>query len=143
LSVAQNQRYKLLSESNRVQLIPVPPRRGWIIDRNGKPNRDQPLQLRVDLIPQQLTDAPRSSAPCPKSLSCLPKKSTIRKELETSRGFQPVAVGDNIPYSMPRSWCGSKSCRGCSFTRFQPLQSRRIGGWAAGRLRRRRLAQGI
>ena len=26
LSVAQNQHYKLLSESNRVQLIPVPPR---------------------------------------------------------------------------------------------------------------------
>jgi len=27
LSIAQNQHYKLLSESNRVQLIPVPPRR--------------------------------------------------------------------------------------------------------------------
>ena len=37
LSVAQNQHYKLLSESNRVQLIPVPPRRGWILDRKGKP----------------------------------------------------------------------------------------------------------
>ncbi len=37
LSVAENQKYQLLSESNRVQLIPVPPRRGWIIDRNGKP----------------------------------------------------------------------------------------------------------
>ena len=35
LSVAQNQHYKLLSESNRVQLIIVPPRRGWIVDRNG------------------------------------------------------------------------------------------------------------
>ena len=34
LSVAQNEKYQLLSESNRVQLIPVPPRRGWIIDRN-------------------------------------------------------------------------------------------------------------
>src|SRR4029079_10214754 len=37
LSVAQNAKYQLLSESNRVQLIPVPPRRGWIIDRYGKP----------------------------------------------------------------------------------------------------------
>src|SRR3569833_4116693 len=37
LSVAENQKCQLLSESNRVQLIPVPPRRGWIIDRNGKP----------------------------------------------------------------------------------------------------------
>src|SRR3954471_18245579 len=37
LAIAQNAKYQLLSESNRVQLIPVPPRRGWIIDRNGKP----------------------------------------------------------------------------------------------------------
>src|SRR4051794_29253791 len=35
LAIAQNEKYQLLSESNRVQLIPVPPRRGWIIDRNG------------------------------------------------------------------------------------------------------------
>ena len=33
LSVAENEHYKLLSESNRVQLIVVPPRRGWIVDR--------------------------------------------------------------------------------------------------------------
>ncbi|HEX5258810.1 MAG TPA: penicillin-binding protein 2, partial [Sphingomicrobium sp.] len=33
LAVVQNEKYQLLSESNRVQLIPVPPRRGWIIDR--------------------------------------------------------------------------------------------------------------
>ena len=29
LSVSQNEHYQLLSESNRVQLIVVPPRRGW------------------------------------------------------------------------------------------------------------------
>ena len=28
LAIAQNEKYQLLSESNRVQLIPVPPRRG-------------------------------------------------------------------------------------------------------------------
>ena len=37
LSVAQNEHYQLLSESNRVQLIIVPPRRGWLVDRAGKP----------------------------------------------------------------------------------------------------------
>src|SRR5205085_291100 len=30
LSVAENEKYSLESESNRVQLIIVPPRRGWI-----------------------------------------------------------------------------------------------------------------
>ncbi len=37
LAVAENEKYQLLSESNRVQLIPVPPRRGWMIDRYEKP----------------------------------------------------------------------------------------------------------
>ena len=37
LAVVQNEKYQLLSESNRVQLIPVPPRRGWIVDRFDKP----------------------------------------------------------------------------------------------------------
>src|SRR5512144_1571755 len=56
LSVAQNQKYQLLSESNRVQLIPVPPRRGWIIDRNGKPIAINKASFRVDLIPQQIVN---------------------------------------------------------------------------------------
>src|SRR3954454_7260140 len=54
LSIAQNAKYQLLSESNRVQLIPVPPRRGWIIDRKGKPIAINKASFRVDIIPQQL-----------------------------------------------------------------------------------------
>ena len=37
LSITQNEHYQLLSESNRVQLIVVPPRRGWLVDRYNKP----------------------------------------------------------------------------------------------------------
>src|SRR6185369_10043555 len=59
LAIAQNAHYQLLSESNRVQLIPVPPRRGWIIDRNGKPIAINRSSFRVDIIPQQLVDGPR------------------------------------------------------------------------------------
>src|SRR6476660_6930400 len=54
LSIAQNAKYQLLSESNRVQLIPVPPRRGWIIDRHGNPIAINRASFRVDIIPQQL-----------------------------------------------------------------------------------------
>src|SRR3954449_8768510 len=59
LAIAQNEKYQLLSESNRVQLIPVPPRRGWLIDRNGRPIAINKASFRVDLIPQQLSDPPR------------------------------------------------------------------------------------
>jgi len=99
LSVAQNQHYKLLSESNRVQLIPVPPRRGWIIDRKGKPIAINRSSFRVDIIPQQLVDAPRVVRTVSEILGLTPDEiDRIHKELETSRGFQPVAVGDNVPY---------------------------------------------
>ena len=37
LSIAQNEKYQLESESNRVNLSLIPPRRGWILDRNGAP----------------------------------------------------------------------------------------------------------
>src|SRR3546814_18061139 len=35
ISVVENDRYALESESNRVNLTLIPPRRGWIVDRHG------------------------------------------------------------------------------------------------------------
>lgn len=49
LSIFEQERYTLLAESNRVSLSLVPPRRGWIVDRAGKPlamNRPE-LEIRV------------------------------------------------------------------------------------------------
>jgi penicillin-binding protein 2 len=54
LAVAETEKYKLLSENNRVQLIVVPPRRGWLVDRAGKPIAINRSDFRVDIIPQQL-----------------------------------------------------------------------------------------
>src|SRR6476619_2357538 len=98
LSVAQNQKYQLLSESNRVQLIPVPPRRGWIIDRKGKPMAINRSSFRVDIIPQQLVDGPKVVADVAALLQLPPDEiDRINRELAVSRGFQPVSVADNIP----------------------------------------------
>ncbi|HEV2595773.1 MAG TPA: penicillin-binding protein 2 [Sphingomicrobium sp.] len=99
LAIAQNEKYQLLSESNRVQLIPVPPRRGWIIDRNGKPIAINKASFRVDLIPQQIVNASQIIAELQQLLSLLPDDvERITRELAASRGFQPVSVADNIPY---------------------------------------------
>jgi len=134
LSIAQNAKYQLLSESNRVQLIPVPPRRGWIIDRNGKPIAINRSSFRVDIIPQQLTDGPRVIATLTDLLKLPPDEvERINRELERSRGFQPVSVADNIPYEQYAAitvrlpeLAGVAASRG--FTRFYP------GGTAVGQL---------
>jgi penicillin-binding protein 2 len=99
LAIAQNEKYNLLSESNRVQLIPVPPRRGWIIDRNGKPIAINKASFRVDLIPQQIVNGPRIIAELQKLMNLPPDEvERITRELSQSRGFQPVSVADNVPY---------------------------------------------
>src|SRR6476469_6497526 len=99
LAIAQNEKYQLLSESNRVQLIPVPPRRGWLIDRNGKPIAINRASFRVDLIPQQIVNRAQVIAELTKLMS-LPADEVerITRELAASRGFQPVSVADNVPY---------------------------------------------
>mgnify|MGYP006305227867 CR=1 FL=1 len=37
LAIAENEKYRLESESNRVNRSLIPPRRGWILDRGGAP----------------------------------------------------------------------------------------------------------
>jgi penicillin-binding protein 2 len=126
LSIAQNQKYQLLSESNRVQLIPVPPRRGWIIDRNGKPIAINKASFRVDLIPQQLANAPKVVSEVARILELQPDEiERITDELKTSRGFRPVSVADNVPYEQYAAITvrlpelpGVAASRG--FTRFYP-----------------------
>src|SRR5437762_453577 len=126
LSVAQNAKYQLLSESNRVQLIPVPPRRGWIIDRNGKPIAINKASFRVDIIPQQLVNAPKVVSDVAQLLQLpLDEVDRINRELAVSRGFQPVSVADSIPYEQYAAITvrlpelpGVAASRG--FTRFYP-----------------------
>ena len=56
IAVADNQKYKLLAESNRVNLTIIPPRRGWFIDRYGKPIANNRSDFRVDIIPDRLVN---------------------------------------------------------------------------------------
>ncbi len=60
LSISQRDKYDKLAESNRVQSQIIPPRRGWIVDRNGKPIAVNKTSFRVDLIPDRLQDPDRA-----------------------------------------------------------------------------------
>ena len=99
LSVAQNQHYRLLSESNRVQLIIVPPRRGWIVDRNNKPIAINRSDFRVDIIPQQLENPTQTLRLLTQLMKLSPDDvDRIIKELKEAHGYQPVQVAENVPY---------------------------------------------
>ena len=99
ISVAENQKYSLLSESNRVNLTLIPPRRGWIVDRHGRPLANNRTDFRVDLIPQRVVDADATIRHLAQLLSLESDEvDRIRQELEKSAGFRPVQVADKLTY---------------------------------------------
>ena len=99
LAVAENERYKLLSESNRVNLTLIPPRRGWIVDRAGHAIANNRTDFRIDLIPERVEDAARVLADLARLLKLDPSEvERIAKELEKARGLQPVPVAENLDW---------------------------------------------
>jgi penicillin-binding protein 2 len=99
LSLSDTEKYQLASEENRFQLVLVPPRRGWIVDRYGKPIAVNRSDYRIDLIPDQIKN-PEQIIHQLAQLLDLPQEEVerIRDELKVAAGYQPVAVAENIPY---------------------------------------------
>ena len=60
LSIGENEKYRVESESNRVNLTLIPPRRGWILDRNGAPLASNRADFRVDIIPERMSNPDRT-----------------------------------------------------------------------------------
>ena len=97
ISIVDNQRYSLLSESNRVNLTLIPPRRGWIVDRYGKPLADNRVALRVDIIPDRLKDRERVVGQLTRLLQLdADAVDRINRELDASSGAQPVEVASDL-----------------------------------------------
>lgn len=99
LSIAENERYSVLAESNRVQLTLIPPRRGWIVDRHGKPIALNRTNFRVDLIPDRVADRDSEIEMLRQLLTLSPEEvARIREELTRAAGYQPVPVAENLDY---------------------------------------------
>ena len=99
ISIAENERYQLLSESNRVQMRLIPPRRGWVVDRAGQPIAINRSDFRVDLIPDRIKDLDRLLVDLTRLLELPPDEvERVREELKHAAGYQPVPVAENLEY---------------------------------------------
>ncbi len=97
LAIAENEHYQVLSESNRVNTTLVPPRRGWIVDRHGRPIANNRTDFRVDIIPERLDDLERELALLQRLLGLPPEEvERVRIDVQQAAGFQPVQVAENI-----------------------------------------------
>ncbi len=99
IGVAQNEKYKLEAESNRVNLTLIPPRRGWILDRNGAPLASNRADFRVDLIPDRLVDADQTVDQLGQllQLSAVEVRD-LKDKLDKAHGFQPVEVASGLDW---------------------------------------------
>ncbi|HYC81078.1 MAG TPA: hypothetical protein VEB65_04790, partial [Solirubrobacterales bacterium] len=99
IAVAENEKYEMEAESNRVNLTLIPPRRGWILDRNGSPLASNRADFRVDIIPERLKDADREITEVGRLLNFTPVElQDLRDKIDKAAGFQPVQVADGLDY---------------------------------------------
>lgn len=99
IAVAENEKYEMQAESNRVNLTLIPPRRGWILDRNGAPLASNRADFRVDIIPARLTDPEGTIIALGDLLGFSQVEiQDLRDKVEQSAGFQSVPVASGLSY---------------------------------------------
>ena len=99
LSIFENERYTLQAESNRVNLSLIPPRRGWIVDRYGKPLALNRTVFRVDIVPDRVKDVVVTLDALTKVLRLSPdERDRIERDVAKAAGFQPVQVAENLDW---------------------------------------------
>ncbi len=99
LAIAENEKYRTESESNRVNLTLIPPRRGWILDRNGAPLASNRADFRVDVIPERMNNPEATVDQLGTILRLEPDRiADIKSKIESSRGFQPIEVASGMDY---------------------------------------------
>jgi penicillin-binding protein 2 len=99
ISIVENDKYKLLAESNRVNLSLIPPRRGWIVDRTGKPLALNRTVFRVDIIPDRMIDREATLDELQQILGFdADERQRISDDIKEGTGFQPVQVAENLSW---------------------------------------------
>lgn len=100
LQVVESQRYVTLADENRINLRLLPPPRGSIVDRHGRPMADNRQNYRVVIIPEQAADVERTldllSLIVPLSAG---ERRRIRREMSRKRAFVPITVRENLDWS--------------------------------------------
>ena len=99
IAVAENERYETEAESNRVNLTLIPPRRGWILDRDGSPLASNRADFRVDIIPERLYDVGATVTLLADLLNFnAVEAQDLRDRVEAAAGFQVVPVANGLDY---------------------------------------------
>jgi len=100
LQVIEAKRYRTLADENRINFRLLPPPRGSIVDRQGRPMADNQQNYRVVIVPEQAGNVEQTlnllSLIVPLSAG---ERRRIRREVKRKRGFVPITVRENLDWA--------------------------------------------
>ena len=99
LQLVETAQYATLAEANRVNFAPVAPKRGEILDRNGRPIAVNRPNFRIDLVREDTRDLEETLARLRRMVGLTDREvdSLVRKMRQT-RAFVPVTVKENLDW---------------------------------------------
>ena len=99
LSVFEQQKYDLLAEDNRVSVRLIPPRRGWIVDRRGKPLALNRPDYRIEIVPEQVQDVDATLAAIGQVIPLTSEDiARIKGDIDRLPSYMPIEVAKDIPW---------------------------------------------
>ena len=100
LSLWEGAKYAAAAEGNRVSLRLIPPRRGWIVDRAGKPLALNAPDYRLMLLPDQVTDLAATLAAVAKVMPLTPDDlDRIHADLARQPKYMPVEIAHGLDWA--------------------------------------------
>ena len=99
LQVIESDKYTTLAEENRINLRLLPPPRGRILDRYGRPLAINQENYRVSLVAEQVEDVDAILNALSRIISLGDhERQRIMREVRRRRGFVPVTVRENLEW---------------------------------------------
>ncbi len=97
LQVVMHEHYMTRADGNRIKLIPQPPNRGLIYDRNGILLAENRPIHSVELIPEQVKNIPETVAEIARLIEITPERQQeFLKEVKYHRRFASIAVKEHL-----------------------------------------------
>lgn len=99
LQVLDADRYTVLAEENRINMRLLPPPRGWVVDRFGRPLAVNRKNYRVVVIAEQAGDVEAVLATLSRVVDLNEgERERVLREVRRRRSFVPVLVKENLAW---------------------------------------------
>jgi penicillin-binding protein 2 len=99
LQIEQNERFALLAEENRINIRLIPPARGLIFDREGRPLAMNRQNYRIVMVREQAGEPEAVLARLARIIELPPeRRERALREMNARSAFVPVVVAENLSW---------------------------------------------